>query len=324
MKIALWIETKWGFGRFARVIQKYSRHTIDIADWSKPYQRDHFIGYDLVYTPVWYTCAQFRCFYPTPGVPVTFSIRGLAELFNYNLAAKGQRITNQEEVEHCRLLNEVRDYLNAQKIVSCVSRELVNLLRSQVTCELFHTPAGVEINEFYHPIQVKDSNILTVLCPFAQSIPWSKIHGYDVKRWGLVDQIRSMLPDTIQFLCLSRMYELEEMPLFYRQGDVILCLSHAEGNPYSLMEGGAAGAAPLSTVVGIAPELIQSGFNGQLLLQQDNEKLVIEAADMLKRWQANTDDLLQMRQNYQAMILATRGWESVVPRWDDFFEGAVQ
>lgn len=50
----------------------------------------------------------------------------------------------------------------------------------------------------------------------------------------------------------------EEMTEFYREIDVIVCSSLAEGCPRPLLEGMACGAFPVSFPVGIAPEVIHS------------------------------------------------------------------
>lgn len=55
------------------------------------------------------------------------------------------------------------------------------------------------------------------------------------------------------------------MPEFYNQLDVICVASAAEGTPLPLIEAMACGCFPISTAVGVAPELIKHGVNGLIV-----------------------------------------------------------
>ena len=321
MKISFWIDTEWAFGRIAQALKKYSKHQIDIYSWHKPTDGNEFRNYDLVYIPVWGIQQLFHRWYPSIKTPIAFSMHGVAELFNWNLETLTHRPINSNQVEHCCIPKEVQNVLNSQHVVSCVSRELIDLLRPQTSCSLMYTPCGVDLDTFYKPFKTHKN--LTVICPtkpeFQDTYISCTTHGYDVKRWHLVKKIQELLPN-IEFKFLPKRLALDEMPEFYYQGNVILCLSHSEGGPLGILEAGAMGVVPISTPVGITPEVIIPNFNGRLLASQTENDLVDEVVYTLQRW----DNISQMQRNIQETILASRSWEYVISSWDKFFEEAVK
>ena len=307
MKICLWTDTTWAFGRLANALKAYSRHKISIIKWST---RQHdWDKFDLVHTPVWYAASQFKHLFQTQ-TPICHAVHGPAELFNTNGLGYHRTIT-EKEVERCRIPPEVIDIFNRQRAVALPNRELINLLRPQVDCDLCYTPYGVS-NEFFQPLQQMP---LTVLCPAAPHQFEGKIHGYDVKRWYLAQQIAKRLPN-IQFKFIPRRLELNEMPAYYRQGNVLLCVAHSEGGPQAHLEAGAGGVVPLSTRVGHVPEIIIPGYNGEIL----TGNIVNESVRILSEWNKNGVVLMQSR---IIKTLEERRWARVIKYWDDFFDRSV-
>jgi len=307
MKVCLWTATDWAFGRIANAIKQYSRHDITIIEWShKKYDWDKF---DLIYVTVWYVNLQFHQMFKTK-TPTCHSVHGVAELFNIDPGRISQRSITESQVEKCLISDEVRTVLNKQKTVGCVSREIINLLRSQVSCKLVYTPYGVG-DEFFQPVQEMP---LTVLCPLAPHQFENKIHGYEIKRGSLAKEIQTRLPD-IEFKFIPRRLSNAEMPEWYRGGNVLLNVSHAEGGPLGILEAGAGGVVPLSTVVGHVPELVIPGFNGELL----SGNIVGEAVRILSEWKNTPGNLTRMQENIQTTMVSRR-WMNVVKYWDDFFD----
>jgi glycosyltransferase involved in cell wall biosynthesis len=60
-------------------------------------------------------------------------------------------------------------------------------------------------------------------------------------------------------------YRHAELPGLLREHEVLLFPSHAEGYGMALIEAMACGLAPLSTPVGVAPEVIREGRSGRLI-----------------------------------------------------------
>ena len=306
MKICLWLENSWAFGRIAASIQKYSRHQISIVPWRVPL--DDFTNFDLLYTPCWFA----KQIYLKHGgkTPMVTGVHGIAELFNYDPQTLKPCRTSDYQVERGQISDNLRRIFKQQKIVGCVSREIINLLRPQVNCKLLYTPCGVDTEFFRHAQYMP----LTVLCPVEEKNINTSGHGYDVKRWGLVREIQKQLPD-VQFKFLPRRLTLAEMPDWYRGGNVLLCLSHSEGGPLGVLEAGAGGVVPLSTPVGVMPEVIIPGHNGELF------NSVEVATRILSLWKRNDDKpyFAELQGHIQETMIS-RSWRNVIGMWDTFFE----
>lgn len=110
----------------------------------------------------------------------------------------------------------------------------------------------------------------------------------------------------------------DAMPRWYNSIDVITCASDAEGDPRPLIEGMACGCFPVTTDVGIVPELVQHGRNG--LVVERSSRAFAEAF----AWCRENPELVRAagRENARAM-LATRTWASVAPAWGDAFDAAI-
>jgi glycosyltransferase involved in cell wall biosynthesis len=63
--------------------------------------------------------------------------------------------------------------------------------------------------------------------------------------------------------------KVEDMPKFYRQADIFISTSEAEGTPNVILEAMACGLAVLSTPVGDVPAIIDHGKNGYLIDNRD-------------------------------------------------------
>ena len=124
----------------------------------------------------------------------------------------------------------------------------------------------------------------------------------------------------IKFLFLKERVPNDKMVDFYRQGDVILCLSHSEGNPLGIMEAGAMGVLPVTTIVGEVPEIIVDGFNGRLIIGQYVSDDTVAILDSIEK---NRTHLMKMRKNIQDTILQERNWKDLVKHWDTYFESCV-
>lgn len=306
MKIALWLEKDWAFGRIANALKKYSRHDIDIYQWRMPLE--DFSKYDLLYTPCWFAKQIYRL--QDKKMPVVFSVHGVAELFNYRTDTLKSCTTTAGHIESGRIPDALRSIFDSQKIIGCVSRELVNLLRPQVDCTLAYTPCGADVDLFYKPIQQMPLTVLVPAVP--EHISNGAIHGYDVKRWGWAQEIQKRLD--VEFKFLPRRLTLYEMPDYYRQGNVLLCTAHSEGGPLGILEAGMSGVVPLSTPVGVVPEIVIPNFNGELFTTVD------DAVKILSDWKNRS--LTRMQTNIQESMIS-RSWGNLIEVWDSFFELAL-
>jgi len=72
-----------------------------------------------------------------------------------------------------------------------------------------------------------------------------------------------------------------EIPKYYYALDIYLVTSRAEGGPKALTESMAAGIPLVSTKVGMAPDIIEDGFNGLLADVDDVAVLAAKAAEII-------------------------------------------
>jgi glycosyltransferase involved in cell wall biosynthesis len=100
-----------------------------------------------------------------------------------------------------------------------------------------------------------------------------------------------------------------ELPLYYHCLDLYLVTSREEGGPKALHESMATGVPLISTRVGMAPDMIQTGVNGILTDVEDTDKLVEEArtliddSDLRRRLVENA---LRTIQQYDYSIIARK------------------
>ncbi len=96
----------------------------------------------------------------------------------------------------------------------------------------------------------------------------------------------------------------EAMPEFFRSLDVILVASIGEGTPLPLLEAMACGCFPVTTDVGIAPEVIEHGRNGLIV------EPTIEAFREALCWcRDHLEDVRRAGQENVALVGTTRTWQ---------------
>ena len=110
-----------------------------------------------------------------------------------------------------------------------------------------------------------------------------------------------------------------EMSDFYNSVDVITCMSKAEGDPRTLIEGMACGCFPVTVDVGIVPELVEHMANGFIV--QERTPQAFAAA---LKWCSDNVELVREagRRNAQQM-LHTRTWAQAAAPWGDAFDAAL-
>ncbi len=110
-----------------------------------------------------------------------------------------------------------------------------------------------------------------------------------------------------------------EMSDFYNGLDVITIASDAEGDPRPLIEGMACGCFPVSTDVGIVPELVTDGVNGLIL----PDRL---PATFRRAYEWCRDNIAHVREQGRRNALAmrnTRTWAHVAPAWGRVLDNVI-
>lgn len=114
--------------------------------------------------------------------------------------------------------------------------------------------------------------------------------------------------------CLTQ----QEMGDFYNAIDVIAIASEAEGDPRPLIEGMACGCFPVTTDVGIVPELVVDGVNGLIV-----ERTPLAFVDAFNWCRANIEFVRETGRKNAAAMCSSRTWAHVMPAWGDAIDVAL-
>jgi glycosyltransferase involved in cell wall biosynthesis len=114
-------------------------------------------------------------------------------------------------------------------------------------------------------------------------------------------------------------YRHSELPGLLREHEVLLFPSHAEGYGMALIEAMACGLAPLSTPVGVAPEVVREGQSGRLLPISD----VPGFTAAVRAFAEDRGQLLEMRRAAQSAVQGMT-WREVALRTLRLYESVLQ
>ena len=112
----------------------------------------------------------------------------------------------------------------------------------------------------------------------------------------------------------NRKLSYEEMPSFYSKSDIHVCMSKDEGLNNPLMEAGAMGLAPISTISGAADEMIRHNDNG-ILIERSVDALV-EAIEKLK----DDSTRIWMAKKYYFDIHSNWSWDVKIKEYEAMFD----
>lgn len=102
-------------------------------------------------------------------------------------------------------------------------------------------------------------------------------------------------PEHLQYCTvLGPIYNTDTLFQEYRQSDILLIVSKYEGFPMVIMESMGMGVIPISTDVGGISEHIQSGYNGFLIQENEENHIVRSACDILKCLDLNRERMKEM------------------------------
>lgn len=198
-----------------------------------------------------------------------------------------------------------REHLAEAHAVVVPSLRLFNALGS-IPCPLYLCPEGVD-TQLFRPIDSVERTM---------SVAWA---GMDrpVKR---LKMLRDACDDLIPLrTAINRQFPESAMPAFYSGSSIIACSSIAEGCPRPILEGMACGAFPVTTNVGVVPELIRHTENGYIV-----EDATIENFRTAFQWCKDNPDMLEKaRIENRAVICATRQWNSTVRPLADIYRSLL-
>lgn len=187
-------------------------------------------------------------------------------------------------------------YLHDAAGVICVSKTLNNLF-NKINSYTYFVPNGFDSSKFY-----KKTNRTGSL-----KLGWAGNINDEVK--GFKDIIEPALKGKYQIEIAPGNVDHSKMNDFFNSIDVLIVGSRNEGEPIPLFESMATGCFPVSTNVGIAPELIENYKNGIILENRTREDL-LDSVDWCNK---NLNYIRSMQEYNSRELLKTRNWELCSP-----------
>ncbi len=324
-KVAIYTETKWAFGTIynglVKAFENSFKFSLELFDWNREYPSDNFLSYDIVLTTTWDTAKLFENIYYTKR-PILFTGHGLVEFVNHTFDKIQKVNITSEDVAKFKLEDKLQNYLK-DKTFSVVSVELLNLFTTKYNFKnVFYTPCGIDKKIFKPSLEKNKGKKLRVIHMHLKG-GRNDAHGYNVKRMYLIEKIRSLCGDKIEFISPLE-HEIiipgSDMRNFYIKGDVYLCVSHSEGNPLGPMEAAACGLTIITTDIGEMSSFIDNGKDGFLITEKDEDKIVDKFVNYLIFLDDNRQVLQSMKKKLYEKTIKTRDWKIVSKHWETFFE----
>jgi glycosyltransferase involved in cell wall biosynthesis len=135
----------------------------------------------------------------------------------------------------------------------------------------------------------------------------------DVKGFKLLQEIMEQTKAFIDWAIVdkeSSSLSFDKMPGVYKNLDVILCLSSSEGTPNPVLEGAACGCLPVTTNIGIVPELISDGVVIKII-----DRSVKSAVQTLHDLHADRTLIVRSFAENPAVIKRHWDWRLRIPIW---------
>ncbi|MDH4981186.1 glycosyltransferase [Hyphomicrobium sp. D-2] len=197
-------------------------------------------------------------------------------------------------------------YLRDCTVVHCTSKRLEALLQGQHQ-DVRSLPSGFDARQFF---------------------PRARRTGPLVVGWAgnvqdAVKQVDSILAPACEGVFDLRLASgslpARKMNEFYNQCDVIAVTSRHEGHPMPLIEGMAAGCFPVTTNVGVAPEIVRHGENGLIVPSTS------EAFKGALSWCAqNLQHVRSMGSANAAMIQQRLSWSALEGQYRELFRDMLR
>lgn len=321
MNVAIYpAKDDWAFGQIFRAVKKYSSLPIALFDTMDDLSK--LQDFDLIHVPAIVNHVRLLKGNPELIGKTCCSIHGIAELYNYNPLIDKARETSEKEIESGILPEDVIIYINRLRRIACVSDELVDLLKKNTTAKVYKLPCGAD-SDIFKSKHLPFNERLKIICPISREYIKTirRVHGYDVKRYDLVLKLEKLVD--AEFIFLDKLVSVDEIVDFYKKGNIIINLSHSEGNPLGFIEAGLMGVVPIITSVGVVPEVIIDKENGMVISGNSEEELIYNAMVSIDYLSKNPDKLSKMSHNIQKTIRNSRTWKVLIDQWDKYFASMI-
>lgn len=297
--VAIWTETEWALGRVAYAMHKYSKHDINIIDWS----------FSENNTDLW-----------TEGGWKDFDvILGNATITTYPW--NEGLLSGEPPTELMKKLRPVihspcKGCLYEEKMkyppyrIAGVSEEILTQLSAEYgngpPRHLHLTPPGVDLDIFKQ--NLRTGKIKTLGFVGSESLP-CETDKEKVKRSKMFLEICQKAGMNHKFI---EGYPIEVGSEMFEGVDCVVCTSTMEGMPLSIIEAAASGCTIISTNVGIVK-------NGGFVTFET----VDEAVAKLRLLNDNDEVRNKYTRDVSDSVRKVFNWKEIVKRWDSFIDAEV-
>ncbi len=195
-------------------------------------------------------------------------------------------------------------HLSEAHAVSVPNCLLANML-STLPAPVFHTPEGID-TALFKPFPSREGPIV---------FGFAGKTSDPVKQYSFVVSACERLGT---LLTADGSLPHDAMPNFYRDIDVLVCASQAEGSPRPLLEAMACGKFPVTFPVGIARELIEQGVNGLIV-----EDVSLAGLREALRWCTDHPDFVRDASLQNAARMQGRDWGKVMRATTDMYASVL-
>ncbi|MBW2116166.1 MAG: methyltransferase domain-containing protein, partial [Deltaproteobacteria bacterium] len=212
----------------------------------------------------------------------------------------------EEQYGKVSLEEFIATYLSDCSFVTTPSLRLFKMLKP-MRDNVFHCPNGVDLKVFRHKRRRRGP----------LRIGW--VGNPDDACKGLHDILIPVCKGRFEFSFSSGKWSRDRVARFYNETDVLAIASIAESQPMPFMESMACGCFPVTTDVGIVPEMIRDGFNG-LVVERS-----IEAFYQAFEWcERNLDRVRRVGAYNAETCVAMRSWDNLIDNFVKVFNLAMQ
>jgi glycosyltransferase involved in cell wall biosynthesis/SAM-dependent methyltransferase len=251
----------------------------------------HVIKYDLVYVFFW-----GNEYISNFNIPAHKVIREVAS-YRWRDEQRSDSLTTE---------GFCKRYLNDCNYVTTPCAAIATELK-EYRNRVVHLPNGVDTTKYR--VNKKRSGELR--------IGWAGNPSDAIK--GLHDVLMPAVEGLYDFRFTNGNLSRDEMVRFYNEVDVIAISSYSEGQPMPLIEAMACGCFPVTTDVGIVPELVQDGVNGLVVPRKS-----AEFRRAFNWCEHNIEYVRSAGESNSRKIIEERDWSKMIGAFDTLFMEALK
>jgi len=267
----------------------------------------------------YYLCFGFQNFAKCEKRHGAKRIKALASVASHASWDKGQTQPNNQVLPDAKTIQ----YLSTFKAASAVSKRLQKLFK-KTGLDIAYTPNGVPTKVFTPDYIFKHPKQLVVGYAGRDRDGKKGNRSFIAPACKILRKHVTLNTAICDFIIERKSgsrgisyRDYSDMPEFYKNIDVYICMSREEGSCRSVLEAMASGCAVISTDCGAINELISDGDNG-LIVDRNTESLV----QALQRLCNDRDLVLTMKRKNREKI-KNFDWSVVSAYWFEWLESVI-